>query len=62
LLDDVSSELDPDRSQALLDYLATVRCQIFVTTTRRDLVVAPSLSGRDRLDLQVEAGRVAPVG
>jgi DNA replication and repair protein RecF len=62
LLDDVSSELDPDRSQALLDYLATVRCQIFVTTTRRDLVVAPALGGMDRLDLRVEAGSVAATG
>jgi DNA replication and repair protein RecF len=58
LLDDVSSELDPDRSQALLDYLATVRCQIFLTTTRRDLVVAPSVEGTERLDLWVQDGGV----
>ena len=44
LLDDVSSELDPDRSQALFDHLATARCQIFLTTTRRDLVIAPNVS------------------
>lgn len=59
LLDDVSSELDPDRSQALLDYLATVHCQIFLTTTRPDLVVAPAVTGSDRLDLRVQAGRIA---
>lgn len=61
LLDDVSSELDPERSQALLDYLATAECQIFLTTTRRDLVIAPGVVGTERLDLGVRAGEVEPL-
>lgn len=61
LLDDVSSELDPDRSRALLDYLATVECQIFLTTTRPELVLAPTVSGADRLDLRIHQGEVQPV-
>ncbi|HTJ85309.1 MAG TPA: DNA replication and repair protein RecF, partial [Polyangiaceae bacterium] len=40
LLDDVSSELDPTRTEALFSHLARRRAQIFVTTTRPDLVGA----------------------
>jgi DNA replication and repair protein RecF len=34
LLDDVSSELDPDRTLALLDWLRDCPSQVFITTTR----------------------------
>ncbi len=33
LLDDVSSELDPDRNRYLFDFLTRLGCQCFVTTT-----------------------------
>ncbi len=38
LLDDVSSELDAERTSALFRYLAELRGQVFVTTARRDLL------------------------
>jgi DNA replication and repair protein RecF len=50
LLDDVSSELDADRSAALFAHLAHTESQIFLTTTRRDLIdtaAAPSVARRD---------------
>jgi DNA replication and repair protein RecF len=58
LLDDVSSELDADRSAALFDYLATTESQIFLTTTRRDLIVTARAQGADRRDFHVERGVV----
>ncbi len=41
LLDDVSSELDADRTAALFAHLATTESQIFLTTTRSDLILTP---------------------
>jgi DNA replication and repair protein RecF len=38
LLDDVSSELDAERTAALLDFLATTSSQLFLTTTRPALI------------------------
>ncbi|MBK8480935.1 MAG: DNA replication and repair protein RecF [Proteobacteria bacterium] len=38
LLDDVSSELDAQRNRFLHDFLAEVRCQLFLTTARPELV------------------------
>jgi DNA replication and repair protein RecF len=58
LLDDVSSELDAERVRALFRYLATTRCQIFLTTTRPELIVASELRGEERRDFVVEAGQV----
>jgi len=40
LLDDVSSELDPSRTEALLSFLSEMRGQVFVTTTRPALLQA----------------------
>ncbi len=40
LLDDVSSELDPEKNRLLLRYLAELRAQAFLTTTDRRLVEA----------------------
>jgi DNA replication and repair protein RecF len=62
LLDDVSSELDPTRALALFAYLGGTACQIFLTTTRHELIVAPSLEGAERQDFRVQAGRISPVG
>ena len=41
LLDDVSSELDAERTDALFSYLTRQEGQIFVTTTRRSLILLP---------------------
>ena len=56
LLDDISSELDRDRMAALLAFLGDTRGQIFVTTTRPELIVTPGLAAPDRRDLRVVAG------
>jgi DNA replication and repair protein RecF len=55
LLDDVSSELDPKRNAQLFDFLKSVPCQAFITTTHRGHV----LLSEERLDFQVVAGGVA---
>ena len=57
LLDDVSSELDAQRTEALFEHLATTASQIFLTTTRRELIVTSKLSD-ERRDFFVEAGSV----
>jgi DNA replication and repair protein RecF len=59
LLDDVSSELDAERTAALYDHLATTASQIFLTTTRRDLILGsgPDLGGRR--DFLVAGGKVS---
>lgn len=61
LLDDVSSELDAHRTAALFELLAEASGQIFLTTTRPDLVASPALAGPDRQDYRLEAGRVVAV-
>jgi DNA replication and repair protein RecF len=58
LLDDVSSELDEQRAESLFAHLATTRSQIFLTTTRRRLIVAPELEGADRRDFEICAGEL----
>lgn len=62
LLDDVSSELDPDRTTALFLFLGMTRGQIFLTTTRRDLIVTPGVAGPDRRDFQMDGGVLSGVG
>jgi DNA replication and repair protein RecF len=54
LLDDVSSELDPKRNAQLFDFLKSVPCQAFITTTHRGHV----LLSEERLDFHVVAGSV----
>jgi len=54
LLDDVSSELDPKRNAQLFDFLKSVPCQAFITTTHRSHV----LLSEERLDFHVVAGGV----
>ncbi len=54
LLDDVSSELDGKRNAQLFDFLKSVPCQAFITTTHRQHV----LLTEERLDFQVVAGSV----
>lgn len=59
LLDDVSSELDADRTAALFAHLATTESQIFLTTTRRDLILTPR-GELERRDWVVSGGAVTP--
>jgi len=54
LLDDVSSELDPQRNEYLFDFLSSKRTQVFVTTTHPSHVLATS----DRMDFEVRSGTV----
>lgn len=58
LLDDVSSELDAERTAALFAFLAETQSQIFLTTTRRDLIVTPAKPGDERRDFEVKNGVV----
>ncbi len=59
LLDDVSSELDRDRTRALFSVLVATGAQIFVTTTRPELIETPGVAPSERLDLRLEGGSVA---
>jgi DNA replication and repair protein RecF len=62
LLDDVSSELDRARTEALFTTLNREEGQVLVTTTRPELVNTPySLSEKVRMDFTVVSGRIAPV-
>lgn len=54
LLDDVSSELDPKRNAQLFDFLKSVPCQAFITTTHPGHV----LLAEERLDFHVVAGAI----
>jgi DNA replication and repair protein RecF len=54
LLDDVSSELDPEKNRLLLRYLADLRAQAFLTTTDRRLVEAAA--GTEAVFYRVAAG------
>ncbi len=56
LLDDVSSELDPERTGAVYDFLYGTKSQVFVTTTRPELFVTPSLPAGDRADFVLREG------
>ncbi len=56
LLDDVSSELDPERTGAVYALLRETDSQVFVTTTRPELLVTPGLSKGERADYRLLAG------
>jgi DNA replication and repair protein RecF len=56
LLDDVSSELDPARSDAVSALLENTESQVFVTTTRPELFRAPSAAIADRRDFALAGG------
>jgi DNA replication and repair protein RecF len=63
LLDDVSSELDSDRTAALLGALREERGQVLVTTTRPELIDAAGLSGDEgRMSFRVVGGTITPIG
>jgi len=54
LLDDVSSELDPERTKYLFDFISEVDCQTLLTTTRPGLIDLPE----ERFDFQVVNGAI----
>lgn len=57
LLDDVSSELDRDKSRRFFALLARLGGQVFLTTTRPDVIAVEG----ERRDFRVEAGIVSPI-
>ncbi len=62
LLDDVSSELDASRTEALFRFLGAHEGQVLLTTTRPELIALGAAGGSgSRKDFRVEDGRVIPV-
>ena len=59
LLDDVSSELDAERTESVLALLQASHGQIFVTTTRPELFSGGTFSASERVDFRVSEGRVS---
>ncbi len=59
LLDDVSSELDANRTESVLTLLEASQGQIFVTTTRPELFRSGSFASAERAEFQVVEGRVS---
>ncbi len=55
LLDDVSSELDRARTAALFAFLREQRGQVFLTTTRPELM---EIDASERSDFRIESGRI----
>jgi DNA replication and repair protein RecF len=62
LLDDVSSELDPERTGALFSFLGLHRGQIFLTTTRPELIRAPENWSGERADFHLVGGELVEAG
>ncbi len=58
LLDDVSSELDRERTSALFAFIGRNEGQVFLTTTRPELIDTSSSLAGDRRDFTVLAGVV----
>jgi DNA replication and repair protein RecF len=56
LLDDVSSELDPQRQHAVFELLRQSKSQIFVTTTRPELFSGVQMDPGERADFVVKSG------
>jgi DNA replication and repair protein RecF len=56
LLDDVSSELDPERTLAVHELLTLTESQVFITTTRADLFAGPPENAVDRADFRLAGG------
>lgn len=61
LLDDVSSELDPERISAVYRLLQDARSQVFVTTTRPELFETPGARPGERSDLQLKQGHLEAI-
>ncbi len=59
LLDDVSSELDPRKNEFLLQYVASLPAQAFLTSTDRRLI--EPAAGPETRFFQVAAGAISPL-
>ena len=59
LLDDVSSELDRHRTQALFAFLGIGHGQIVLTTTRPELIQAPRMGPSESRTVVLERGALA---
>lgn len=59
LLDDVSSELDPTRTVSLFSFLQDSPGQVFLTTTRRELIDTGPTA--ERADFRVQQGQIERV-
>jgi DNA replication and repair protein RecF len=57
LLDDVSSELDPDRNEYLFDFIKKISCQTFVTSTRPELLPVDE----NHIKFHVVNGMISPL-
>jgi DNA replication and repair protein RecF len=62
LLDDVSSELDRFRTRALFSYLQQHEGQVFLSTTRPELIEISGAGRSPRRDFILREGRVGPGG
>jgi DNA replication and repair protein RecF len=58
LLDDVSSELDPERTGAVYEFVRRAESQVLVTTTRPQLFDTPEIAKSDRCDFRLKSGQV----
>jgi DNA replication and repair protein RecF len=58
LLDDVSSELDRERTAAVFRLLQASRSQVFVTTTRPELFSEVAVKGEERADFCMRNGEL----
>lgn len=58
LLDDVSSELDPQRTEALFAFLSGLEGQVFLTTTRPDVLETGAFGARHGTRFEVASGAV----
>jgi DNA replication and repair protein RecF len=56
LLDDVSSELDPERNRFLMDYLRSLDAQVLLTTT--DAALVRGAAGDDAVSYAVRSGAI----
>ena len=62
LLDDVSSELDRTRTAALFSFLQQEKGQVFLTTTRRELIDTGNITApSERSDFGVFRGEIRPL-
>lgn len=61
LLDDVSSELDEERLEAVFSFLQGTESQVFVTTTRPELFDRVTMKKGERETFQLDAGRLREV-
>ena len=61
-MDDVSSELDPERTGAVYDFVQRSESQIFVTTTRPELFAPESSGSGGKTLFRIVAGALTETG